>query len=72
MVKRKTKRNNKMNKCPKCGTKYDKALAISRIDESYICPDCGIKEALEVAVHARVFSKEQVKDIMDEILNLKK
>ena len=34
--------------CPKCGVFYSEAPAISRIDnETYICPDCGVREALE-------------------------
>lgn len=35
-------------KCPKCGREYDEYPAISRVDnETEICPDCGMREALE-------------------------
>lgn len=34
--------------CPKCGQRYIGVPALSRIDNStYICPDCGTREALE-------------------------
>ena len=34
--------------CPKCGQVYKAPPAISREDNlTYICPDCGIHEALE-------------------------
>ena len=33
--------------CPKCGQSYTEAPAISRVDDTQICPDCGIREALE-------------------------
>ena len=34
--------------CPKCGCVYTEVPALSRIDnETLICPDCGIREALE-------------------------
>lgn len=33
--------------CPKCGQDYTKRPAVSRIDGGLICPDCGIREALE-------------------------
>lgn len=33
--------------CPKCGKEYKAPPAISREDNrTYICPDCGTKEAL--------------------------
>lgn len=33
--------------CPKCGYKYSETPAISREDgETAICPDCGLREAL--------------------------
>lgn len=39
---------NKEKKCPICGNKYVGYPAISRRDnKTEICPDCGIKEALE-------------------------
>lgn len=33
--------------CPKCGKAYTERPALSRIDYSPICPDCGTREALE-------------------------
>lgn len=35
--------------CPICGQEYSEAPAISRRDNSEICPDCGVREALEDA-----------------------
>ena len=34
--------------CPKCGKEYQGSPALSRVDnKTYICPDCGTREALE-------------------------
>ena len=34
--------------CPKCGCTYHERPALSRTDnKTLICPDCGIREALE-------------------------
>ena len=34
--------------CPRCGKAYTEHPALSRVDnETLICPDCGIREALE-------------------------
>lgn len=34
--------------CPKCGSTYIEYPALSRTDDcTPICPDCGIREALE-------------------------
>lgn len=34
--------------CPKCGKVYTDYPALSRVDnETYICPSCGVKEAIE-------------------------
>ena len=33
--------------CPKCGKAYTGRPALSRIDYSPICPNCGTREALE-------------------------
>lgn len=34
--------------CPKCGKSYNQPPAISRgADRAGICPECGIREALE-------------------------
>lgn len=35
-------------RCPKCGNVYSARPALSREDGvGYICPDCGVREALE-------------------------
>ncbi len=34
--------------CPKCGRQYTQRPALSRTDnETLICPDCGVREALD-------------------------
>lgn len=34
--------------CPKCGQEYTDAPALSRFNnETFVCPDCGTREALE-------------------------
>jgi transposase-like protein len=33
--------------CPRCGQTYTDRPAISRADNTPICPDCGTREALE-------------------------
>lgn len=33
--------------CPKCGRTYTERPALSRYDNTLICPDCGTREALE-------------------------
>ena len=34
--------------CPKCGCVYTEVPALSRVNnETLICPDCGIREALK-------------------------
>lgn len=34
--------------CPRCGKAYTEHPALSRVDnETLICPDCGVREALE-------------------------
>ena len=39
-----------MKICPKCNGRFDRLLAISRIDnKTMICDECGTKEALDVA-----------------------
>lgn len=40
----------KTNICPKCGRTYQGYPALSRVDNlTEICPDCGIREAMEDA-----------------------
>lgn len=40
-------RNKEPHVCPKCGQTYTARPATSRVDGSPICPDCGMREALE-------------------------
>ena len=50
--------------CPKCGCVYTEVPALSRTDnETLICPDCGIREALE----SIGISKEQQEKIISII-----
>lgn len=38
----------KARTCPKCGAEYSEHPALSRTDNrTPICPDCGVREALE-------------------------
>ena len=44
--------------CPKCGCQYAGKPALSRTDnKAEICPDCGMREALE-AWREKILSKE--------------
>ena len=44
----KTKERMEIRTCPACGIEYRNVPAISRKDNrTLICPDCGIREALE-------------------------
>ena len=44
------KGEHKVRICPKCGKTYNEEPALSRQDNrTSICPDCGMKEALEAA-----------------------
>ena len=55
---------NNNNICPKCGQNYTGAPALSREDnETLICPDCGTREALEIAG----VSAEEQAEILKEI-----
>ncbi len=38
--------------CPKCEKGYDGYPAMSRVDGRDICPECGVKEALEAFVYS--------------------
>lgn len=41
-------RITRISVCPRCGSTYHGAPALSRADnETLICPDCGTREALE-------------------------
>lgn len=42
------KGTSELKLCPRCGKAYHGFPALSREDnETYICPDCGTREALE-------------------------
>lgn len=38
----------KVKKCPKCNKEYSEVSATSRIDNSEICPSCGVVESLQL------------------------
>lgn len=47
--------------CPKCGGKYTEYPALSRRDnKTYICPDCGVAEALEDFYGKKTESKDAI------------
>lgn len=47
--------------CPKCGKVYSEYPALSRADnKTFICPDCGVREALADAG----LNKEKQEEIM--------
>lgn len=56
-----------VKKCPICGKEYNEHPAISRNDNKEICPDCGLKEALQAFVeyekHANTLRKEDIEVI---------
>ena len=50
--------------CPRCGCTYQGLPALSRVDnETLICPDCGVREALATLD----VSKEEQESILDAI-----
>lgn len=50
--------------CPRCGAVYHEHPALSREDnETQICPDCGVREALE-SIGISSFEAEQIIDTM--------
>ena len=54
--------------CPKCGCVYTGVPALSRTDnETLICPDCGIREALELDGYDEEFLKEETEKIISII-----
>ena len=51
--------------CPICGREYSEHPALSRVDGlTLICPDCGIREALE-----SIGVKEEERERMLEIIH---
>ena len=50
--------------CPLCGRAYREHPALSRKDnETPICPDCGVREALE-SIGVSGFETEQIISVM--------
>lgn len=46
--------------CPRCGKTYTVAPALSRKDnQTFICPDCGTREALE-SIGVKPEEQEQI------------
>lgn len=44
----KNKNTDDLKICPRCHNAYHGVPALSRVDnKTYICPDCGTREALE-------------------------
>lgn len=55
--------NIRIRVCPKCGKTYYGVPALSRADNSPICPDCGTREALDsIGVNAE--EQEQILNTM--------
>lgn len=57
--------------CPKCGKTYTEKSAISRIDDSEICPECGTLEALDVAGWSEKEKEEGMKLIRESLKKAK-
>ena len=50
--------------CPHCGQTYHEPPALSRKDnETLICPDCGVREALE-SIAVTGIEAEQIVDVI--------
>ena len=50
--------------CPRCGKAYREPPALSRKDnETPICPDCGVREALET-IGVTGFEAEQIVEVI--------
>ena len=53
--------------CPKCGRAYTGHPALSRTDnETLICPDCGVREALE-SIGIEADEREHILDAIHRI-----
>lgn len=57
--------------CPKCGKEYAERPAISRIDNSEICPECGALEALNVAGYSEGEKEEGMKFVRESLAKVK-
>ena len=55
---------NNARVCPLCGAVYTEAPALSRTDnETPICPDCGIRQALQ-SIGVSAEEQEQIIDMI--------
>lgn len=51
-----------MKICPKCGRKFERLLAVSRMDnKTMICDNCGTMEALDSAQHGILTPQERTR-----------
>lgn len=51
-----------MKICPKCKKRFERLLAVSRIDnETMICDDCGTMEALDSLRHGILTPQERAR-----------
>lgn len=57
--------------CPKCGKEYTERPAISRIDNSEICPECGALEALNAAGYSEEEKEEGMKLVRESLKKAK-
>lgn len=56
-----------LTRCPKCGQEYSAHPSISRRDnQTRICPECGLREAMDDAGR----SKEEAEEVIADIRNL--
>ena len=53
--------------CPACKREYTGAPAMSRVDNQPICPECGHREALDIAVRYHIISEAQEEEILNAI-----
>lgn len=57
--------------CPKCGQPYKGRPALSRYDgKTLICPDCGVREALE-SIGVDVNEQEEILAAIHRSMNSK-
>lgn len=53
--------------CPKCGKEYTEKPAISRIDNSEICPECWALEALDAAGYSEEEKEKGMKLVRESL-----
>ena len=58
--------------CPKCGKEYTERPAISRINNSEICPECGALEALDMTGYSKEEKKEGIKLVRESLEKAKR